>query len=430
MILSHRILPFALALFTLASLAGCASETDDDSDDGAPVEPTGVTANALAADITVYGDGALTKPWSNWGWSTDVSMGDTTSPRTSGSASQMKITMKNAWGALALARTAGDLPTATYDSLSFDIRANAGTKLWVSIQPLNGSSADVKLPIAVGTSWGHQTISFDNVRGHISSFGKINFQAEKAGETFYVDNVRLTAKGTSGTIPNSPITPSYEQVTTYWSSASAYHLYVPKSYDATHRTPTRLFVWLHGCGGDGKGDTWSVSPGGSQSWVSLSLGGRDGGCWNVDTDSSMVMAALADVKHRLNIDPQRVVIGGYSSGGDLAYRTAFYNALSFAGVLAENTSPFRDTDSSPSSSLTAASWKFNIAHLAHLQDTTYPIDGVRSETDQVRKAGFPIERLEKNGAHWNTDSNGTGTMNDRRTYLLPYLDRGWAAPQH
>ncbi len=64
------------------------------------------------------------------------------------------------------------------------------------------------------------------------------------------------------------------------------------------------------------------------------------------------------MKTHFNIDPRRVILGGYSSGGDIAYRTAFYNANSFAGVLAVNTSPFRDTGSSQQDSLAAAAWKF------------------------------------------------------------------------
>ena len=61
---------------------------------------------------------------------------------------------------------------------------------------------------------------------------------------------------------------------------------------------------------------------------------HDGGCWDVNADPARVMAAIADVEDKLNIDRRRVVIGGYSSGGDLSYRTAFYNAYTFSGLLA------------------------------------------------------------------------------------------------
>jgi hypothetical protein len=52
-----------------------------------------------------------------------------------------------------------------------------------------------------------------------------------------------------------------------------------------------------------------------------------------------------------------VVIGRYSSGGDLAYRIAFYHALMFAGLLAENTSPLRDTGSTTGAQCTERGYR-------------------------------------------------------------------------
>lgn len=75
-----------------------------------------------------------------------------------------------------------------------------------------------------------------------------------------------------------------------------------------------------------------------------------------------------------------------------------------------------------------AAWHFNVAHLAHVQDSVYPIDGVRQETDLLKQMGFPLDRIERTGDHWDDDKGSFGTMADRRTYLLPYLDRGWLAP--
>ena len=84
----------------------------------------------------------------------------------------------------------------------------------------------------------------------------------------------------------------------------------------------------------------------AQSYIAVAPDGREGACWNVNTDPAAVLGVVATVKTHFNINRRRVILGGYSSGGDLAYRTAFYNANGFAGVLAENTSPFRDTGSS------------------------------------------------------------------------------------
>jgi poly(3-hydroxybutyrate) depolymerase len=217
-------------------------------------------------------------------------------------------------------------------------------------------------------------------------------------------------------------------------SGTENYVYVPTAYDDTHQTPITLLIWLHGCGGMSSGDIWTVSPGGSQSWISLAVGGQEGNCWDVDNDPARVLAALADIKTHFNIAPRAVVLGGYSSGGDLTYRTAFYNADLFAGVLVENSSPYRDTGSTQSASLAAASWKLNTVHLAHLQDSTYPIAGVRTETDSMAAAGFPMTRIEVDGGHYDDAGaieNGhavPGTSADLEKYLLPWLSKGWKAP--
>lgn len=239
---------------------------------------------------------------------------------------------------------------------------------------------------------------------------------------------------TPSSVPSDPITFKKNDPFTLDSGTTNY-VYVPTVYDGTHQTPITLFVWLHGCGGYSEGDVWTVSPGGSQqTWITMTVGGREGGCWNMSVDPQRVLDAIADIKTHFNIKPKGVIMGGYSSGGDLSYRTAFYNASQFAGILVENTSPFRDTGSTKTSSLAAASWKFNVIHLAHLQDDTYPIAGVRTETNAMITAGYPLVRIEREGTHWDdagAQVNGhsvPGTAADLATYLFPYLDDGWMAP--
>lgn len=212
-------------------------------------------------------------------------------------------------------------------------------------------------------------------------------------------------------------------------SASSYWIYVPASYDPTHATPAALLVWLHGCGGQAAGDIYTVAPGADQRYIAIALGGREGGCWRVNADTAKVLAAVDDVRTRFNIDPRRVILGGYSSGGDLAYRTAFYNAERFAGVLAENTAPFRDTGSTQTASIAAAAWRFHVVHLAHTEDHTYPIATVRAETDALAAAGFPVTRIERPGSHYDADTATTGTDLDLRTLLLPHMGDGWLAPR-
>ena len=271
------------------------------------------------------------------------------------------------------------------------------------------------MTIPVTTSWTRQTVKLSAVQGSLDTFGKIDWAATQNGQTFYLDNVTLRAnasssKATSTTYPTSPTAVQKNSVVTMYGSAGPYSVYVPNGYDATHRTPAKVLLWLHGCGGNAYGDAWATSPGGTQSWISVSVGGRDGDCWDPVHDVPMALAALDDVGRRFNVDPRRVVVGGYSSGGDMAYRIAFYNANRFAGVIVENTSPFRDTGSSQPASLSAATWKLHVTHLAHLGDGTYPIGPVRVETDAVRAAGFPITRSERTQARRVFQGGGHGEL--------------------
>jgi pimeloyl-ACP methyl ester carboxylesterase len=239
-------------------------------------------------------------------------------------------------------------------------------------------------------------------------------------------------------IPSAPIAYTAGEPFLHAGCGVEYWGLVPSSYNAG--TPAPLLIWLHGCGGESGGDIYTVSPAASeepQDWISLTLVGREepgNECWTPSVDETKVMQALTDIESHLNVDPRRVILGGYSSGGDLAYRTGFRHSSTFAGLLIENSSPFRDTESTQAESLAAATTKFHIVHLAHLQDDVYPIAGVRTETEAVKAAGFPLERIEVDGGHYdepNEIENGhavPGTDADLRTYLLPHIDDGWLAP--
>lgn len=204
-----------------------------------------------------------------------------------------------------------------------------------------------------------------------------------------------------------------------------YFGFVPKSYSPS--TPMPLLVWMHGCGGEAEGDAWTVGSYTAEAghgWLTLSLGGRDGTCWTPSVDEAKVIAAITDFEAHFNVDTHRVILGGYSSGGDLAYRTGFRHSSTIAGLLIENSSPFRDTESTQAESLGAATTKFHIAHLAHTGDTEYPIAGVKAEIEAVKNAGFPTTFIQKPGEHF--DSH---TDSDLQEELLPLIETGgWTSP--
>jgi predicted esterase len=243
---------------------------------------------------------------------------------------------------------------------------------------------------------------------------------------------RLTVPGSGqpsgGSVPTNPVPFQADTPFTLRSSLSNYWVDVPGAYDASGQTPTELLVWLHGCGGESAGDIYTVSPASTGRYIAIAVGGREDDCWDPNTDQPTVLAAIADVETHFNIDRHEVVLGGYSSGGDLAYRLAFYHSLQFAGVLAENTSPFRDTGSTASQSLAAAQWKFNVVQLAHTEDDVYPIAGVENEVGVLQQAGFPVQLIERPGHHYDDSTATFGSDHDLQAYLLPHLNDGWRSP--
>ncbi len=252
-----------------------------------------------------------------------------------------------------------------------------------------------------------------NVRGSASSSEKPKPPAELGGDI---------APPPISTVPTDPISHPVATPFFHAGGGAEYWGFIPRGYDATNQTPTKLFVWLHGCGGEAEGDAWVVDPGAEegveQDWMTLSLGGRDGGCWNPLAETEpLLLAAIADFETHFNVDRRRVILGGYSSGGDLAYRTAFNHSSLFAELLIENSAPFRDTEESQTELLGAATTKFPIVHLAHASDNTYRLAEVEPEIEAVRAAGFPVEFIVKPGGH--SDSH---TDPDLISLLLPHLD--------
>jgi predicted esterase len=270
----------------------------------------------------------------------------------------------------------------------------------------------------------------------------------------YVNTYRPAVEGQDGVWDGNVCRPPYSDTgcgvgylpTTYDANGFFHHTtpstdyygYRPSTYSDS--VPINLFVWMHGKGGSAEGDMWKIAPPEtreSQSYIAVSLAGREGGSqgdhWRVEVDGPKLMAAVEDVQRYFNIRPQRIYVGGYSSGGHMAYRYGLQNAATFAGILAENTGPLRQgtvTGTTPTALMAGASWKIKVAHLAHRSDTAYPLTTVRSDISALRANDFPVTLIEKDGGHYDPDdpANGTGTDYDLKTQLLPYLDKEeWAA---
>ncbi|HWU23890.1 MAG TPA: CARDB domain-containing protein [Nocardioides sp.] len=217
-----------------------------------------------------------------------------------------------------------------------------------------------------------------------------------------------------------------------------YMVRVPPDYVPTHAM--RLLVALHGCSGTTADQLlWATNADWKGYLVMAPIGrdfvdGQNDGCWQPDVDVPLVLGAIANAKQHFAIDPRRTVLFGYSSGGDLAYRTGFEHSRLFAGLLIENSTPFRDTGDPTGVRAAAARapHRFHIVHLAHQLDTVYPIDTVQSELAEVIADHFPVSQLTRSGNHWDDDSPAdaptSGTVYDARTYLVPHMTDPWTAP--
>lgn len=206
-----------------------------------------------------------------------------------------------------------------------------------------------------------------------------------------------------------------------------YYGWVPSGYDPA--TPTALFVWLHGCGGQSEFDIENFHATEQESYITIAPVGREGGCWktpsNAVGDEQLVMDAILDASRHFTFAEDKLVLGGYSSGGDLSYRMSYLLGSSIARVLVANSTPFRDTGLTQQQALDfgAQFKKVPVVHLAHTEDDTYPIATVRSELQVLSTNGWAVTSIERPGTHYDEPSAGVpGTDKDIQTYLLPQVD--------
>lgn len=200
---------------------------------------------------------------------------------------------------------------------------------------------------------------------------------------------------------------------------------LPTSYSESAPTPTALLVVLHGCGDSAlnaanwMGTPWELRPNGIKHIV-LGVGGRDGACWG--NDSNLVTAAIEALSSCVYVDRRRVVLGGYSSGGELGFRLMYERGTQFAGLLVEHSGM---DQAFPNKDLTALSktapWKFPVAWVAGVNDSVFPIANVRREKDILAAAGHPLKYVETNDAH-----EGKSDPNWKST-LIPAM-ANWSTP--
>ena len=223
---------------------------------------------------------------------------------------------------------------------------------------------------------------------------------------------------------------------------------------------------MHGCQGTAHWDAQALTAqlDTNRPYILISLNGpeAEGGsgpsCWTPTPigDVPQVLADITSAETNFNIDRRRVIIAGYSSGGDLAWETIFTHATEFAGILADNTNPVRDNAFGPNgigTAIAGAAWEFPGIQLSHSGDDVYHVDacnpctsgtspdvGVRSQINAMVTAGFNVSLTVKSGSHYNDDTPAGcqdttpstctgGEYYDEVNFLMDtVVNDGWQAP--
>ena len=121
-------------------------------------------------------------------------------------------------------------------------------------------------------------------------------------------------------------------------TAQPYRVIIPASYDKSKPMP--LYVYLHGRGDTDFETNWVGGPdkeggsdkgGGKGDYIQLQAYGRFNVSfrWAGETD---VLEAIASVKKRYNIDPDRIVLAGFSMGGAGAWQLGLHCPDQFAAI--------------------------------------------------------------------------------------------------
>ena len=198
-----------------------------------------------------------------------------------------------------------------------------------------------------------------------------------------------------------------------------YVVRLPADYDVKAPKPYPMVVAMHGCGDTARSFAeWAATsytgrP--TQNYIAISIGGRDGQCWNLQADEAMVLGAIDDVRQCFYAHDRKIVLAGYSSGGLLAYQLGLKYANRFAGILVEPSSiPGR------AALVAGASWKINVAATGGKFDTSFPPSVYNADWAALKGAGFPLQTQELD-----IDHNGTG--DEWEKFLVPKMAT-WVAP--
>jgi hypothetical protein len=163
-------------------------------------------------------------------------------------------------------------------------------------------------------------------------------------------------------------------------SLQPYHISLPANYDPNK--PARLYVWMHGRQNNTTEAAFlysfehprgqSNAPVADQGQIQVDLFGRlNGGGWHFGGEAD-VFEAIAAVKQRFRIDDRRILLRGFSMGGEGAWNIALHYPDKFAAA-----------------EIGAGTWSRR-ATLPDLKPWQYPVLNIWENMEQWALNGFNL----------------------------------------
>lgn len=113
------------------------------------------------------------------------------------------------------------------------------------------------------------------------------------------------------------------------SAIRPYSVYVPEGYDKSRKYP--LLVYLHGSGQDDR--ILERSDFIKEGFIVVAPNGRGvSNCYYSKESQQDIKEAIDDVEREFSIDPQRVVLSGFSMGGYGVFRTFYENPSRYSAI--------------------------------------------------------------------------------------------------
>jgi hypothetical protein len=213
-------------------------------------------------------------------------------------------------------------------------------------------------------------------------------------------------------------------------TAQPYHVTIPASYDPAKPMP--LYIYLHGMshyvpdmGWDWAGGADRPSNGGNGNYIRVEMFGRGNNSfrWAGETD---VMEVLASVRKRYNIDPDRIVLAGFSMGGAGSWQIGLHNPDLFcgleidAGVIGNRLNLDGMTPAQKGATST-----YGIMIPQALNVLTVPLVAYAGENDaQLASSGSISDELQRQGYHINVISPLHWVGTDTNTLWLATPGQG------